>query len=195
MTKTKEKEKQKRVKERQGTQHRHGRKRGSKEIKRRTQKIGTRGMRETRKIFFNIFTRTFFRQEYPHHPVETLVWWYYMFQVRNLQHQSKTVVQHRKSYNSWSWLWLVFLRNIVSVGVLLVALHPTVFWRKAKRLLGDVHPPPHHHRTPLLFVDLQSDQVVVTSGQYVEHATMILFQVRCSCSPCPRLCRRLPRSR
>ena len=72
---------------------------GEKEDQKRSRdvrkKIGTRGMRETRKICFNIFTRTFFRQEYPHHPVETLVWWYYMFQVRNLQHQSKTVVQHR----------------------------------------------------------------------------------------------------
>ena len=59
MTKTKEKEKQKRVKERQGTQHRHGRKRGSKEIKRRTQKNRDKRNERDKKNMFQYFHEDF----------------------------------------------------------------------------------------------------------------------------------------
>ena len=50
--------------------------------------------------------------------------------------------------------------EVLSAGFLLVSVHHAIFWREAKRLLGDVCPPPHHHRPPLLLVDLQPHQVL-----------------------------------
>ena len=57
------------------------------------------------------------RQEYPHHPVEPLVWWYYMFQVTK---------HHHKQQNH---------HHVIPPANRLVVLHGTSSWQR---------PSPHH---------------------------------------------------